>query len=51
MEDDAVREQMREIANERCRFGYRRLAILLKREGSRAASTVMPWRSSRRRQR
>jgi hypothetical protein len=24
---------MREIANERCRFGYRRLAILLKREG------------------
>lgn len=24
---------MREIANERRRFGYRRLAILLKREG------------------
>ena len=31
--DDAVRERMREIANERRRFGYRRLAILLKREG------------------
>ena len=31
--DDAVRERMRELANERRRFGYRRLAILLKREG------------------
>jgi putative transposase len=32
-QDDAVRERMREIANERRRFGYRRLAIMLKREG------------------
>ncbi|GAA3698902.1 hypothetical protein GCM10022268_06540 [Sphingomonas cynarae] len=31
--DEAVRERMREIANERRRFGYRRLAILLGREG------------------
>ena len=31
--DDVVRARMREIANERRRFGYRRLAILLKREG------------------
>jgi transposase InsO family protein len=31
--DDAVRERMREIANERRWFGYRRLAILLRREG------------------
>ncbi len=31
--DDAVRERMREIANEHRRFGYRRLAILLRREG------------------
>ena len=31
--DDAVRVRMREIANERRRFGYRRLAILLAREG------------------
>jgi putative transposase len=31
--DDTVRERMREIANERRRFGYRRLAILLSREG------------------
>ncbi len=31
--DDAVRERMREIANERRRFGYRRLAFLLWREG------------------
>jgi putative transposase len=32
-QDDAVRVRMREIANERRRFGHRRLAILLKREG------------------
>jgi putative transposase len=31
--DDAVRVGMREIANERRRFGYRRLAIMLRREG------------------
>lgn len=31
--DDAVRTRMRELANERRRFGYRRLAIMLKREG------------------
>jgi putative transposase len=31
--DDAVRVRTREIANERRRFGYRQLAILLKREG------------------
>jgi len=30
--DDAARLRMREIANERRRFGYRRLAILLRRE-------------------
>lgn len=32
-QDDAAREWMREIANERRRFGYRRLGIMLKREG------------------
>jgi len=31
--DGAVRERMREIANERRRFGCRRLAIVLRREG------------------
>jgi len=31
--DDAVRKRTREIANERRRFGYRRLAIQLRREG------------------
>jgi putative transposase len=31
-QDDAARVRMREIANERRRFGYRRLAILLRRE-------------------
>jgi hypothetical protein len=33
--DTAVRARLREIANERRRFGYRRLAILLRREGVR----------------
>ena len=28
-----MRVRMRELANERRRFGYRRLAIMLKREG------------------
>ncbi|KQU49570.1 hypothetical protein ASG67_10535 [Sphingomonas sp. Leaf339] len=31
--DDAVRERMREITYERRRFGYRRLPILLRRDG------------------
>lgn len=33
--DAAVRTRLRELANERRRFGYRRLAILLRREGLR----------------
>jgi putative transposase len=33
-QDDAVRVRMSKIANKRRRFGYRRLAILWKREGS-----------------
>ena len=34
--DDAdVRERLRELANERRRFGYRRLALMLKRDGLR----------------
>lgn len=32
-DDAAVRTRLRELANERRRFGYRRLAILLRREG------------------
>lgn len=31
--DEAIRSRLRELANERRRFGYRRLAIMLKREG------------------
>jgi putative transposase len=31
--DDALRKRLRELANERRRFGYRRLGILLVREG------------------
>jgi putative transposase len=32
--DDAVlRERLRSLAQERCRFGYRRLHVLLRREG------------------
>ncbi|MDR6336940.1 putative transposase [Xanthobacter flavus] len=33
--DAAIRARLRELANERRRFGYRRLAILLRREGLR----------------
>jgi len=32
-DDAALRERMRELANERRRFGYRRLHVLLRREG------------------
>jgi transposase InsO family protein len=32
-DDGALREPMRELARERRRFGYRRLHVLLKREG------------------
>lgn len=34
-EDANVRERLRELANERRRFGYRRLAVMLKRDGLR----------------
>ena len=32
---DALRQRLRELAAVRVRFGYRRLTVLLKREGSR----------------
>jgi putative transposase len=32
-DDDALRRRLRELAAERRRFGYRRLLILLRREG------------------
>jgi putative transposase len=34
-EDTGVSERLRELANERRRFGYRRLAVMLKRDGRR----------------
>jgi putative transposase len=34
-DDAGVRERLRELANERRRFGYRRLALMLKRDGLR----------------
>jgi len=34
-DDTGVRERLRELANERRRFGYRRLAVMLKRDGRR----------------
>jgi hypothetical protein len=40
-QDDAMRERMREIANERRRFGYRRLAIMLKLVFAIPASRVL----------
>ena len=38
--ETALRGRLRELANERRRFGYRRLFILLRREGSRPGSTA-----------
>lgn len=32
-DDGALREKLRDLANRRCRFGYRRLHILLRRDG------------------
>jgi len=32
-DDGELREKLRELANQRCRFGYRRLHILLRRDG------------------
>ena len=32
-DDDVLRERMKEMAHERRRFGYRRLHVLLRREG------------------
>ena len=32
-DDDAIRQRLRELASERRRFGYRRLGLLLAREG------------------
>ena len=34
--DEALRQRLRELASERRRFGYRRLGILLEREGFQA---------------
>lgn len=38
--DTALRGRLRDLANERRRFGYRRLFVLLRREGSLPGSTV-----------
>jgi putative transposase len=35
VDDAGVRARLRELANERRRFGYRRLAVMLKRDGQR----------------
>ena len=41
-EDDAsLRERMKAIARERRRFGYRRLHVLLRREGKRGLSFIL----------
>ena len=44
--DAELRERLRELAAERRRFGYRRLGILLRREGV-AMNVVAPERSGR----
>ena len=33
-DDMAIRARLKDLANERCRFGYRRLHLLLRREGA-----------------
>jgi hypothetical protein len=38
--DTELRARLRELANERRRFGYRRLFILLRREGEQPGSTA-----------
>ena len=35
-DDAALREKLRELANQRRRFGYRRIGVLLERKGTRA---------------
>ena len=40
--DAAIRTRLRGLANERSLFGYRRLAILLKREGMRMNLKKVP---------
>jgi putative transposase len=58
--DTELRTRLRELANERRRFGYRRLFILLRREGERSGinriyrlyreeGLTVRWRRSRRR--
>ena len=39
--DEAIRRRLRELAGERRRFGYRRLHLLLCREGKRPASASL----------
>ena len=38
-DDDALRQRLKELASERRRFGYRRLHLLLRREG-----VVLNWK-------
>lgn len=40
--DEALRKRLRELANERRRFGYRRLGILLAREGFEGKRCIKP---------
>ncbi len=43
-DDDAeLREKLRELANQRRRFGYRRLHILLRREGIMISRFETVW--------
>ncbi len=52
-DDVALREKLRELANQRRRFGYRRLHMLLRREGVMSTArphteilTVPSWRKA-----
>jgi putative transposase len=42
-DDDGIRKRLRELAMERRRFGYRRLHILLRREGIEFVRHLNIW--------
>jgi putative transposase len=43
-DDSAVRAKLKELASQRRRFGYRRLWLMLRRQGIKASSTELSRR-------
>jgi transposase InsO family protein len=46
--DGELRGRLRDLANDRRRFGYRRLFVLLRREGERSGIAAVLWEHARR---